>query len=1366
MAELTPIQKECTAETEDTVPGNLSLGSDEETLYSRTNWSDFGSLPSLQPRNECDFSSDEEEDDREPGDEMDQEDDFHSANGGAEEPQDHIVGFHGIEAIDIDPQSPEGMELNFEPIQREYPRDSNDAENDAPTPTKLPDNAFSGMHSLSPVERLMTRLCDLSREAKAPLYLVDGIVQIVQEESRNGLDLSRARILKRESFLGHMLSRFKVKAPEVVRVELEDAQPKRHVYKQKAGCTPPPADVQVVDTTKEKTIIPRPLSTITYVCRFLFRDVIKDIFSDMDLMADIRNFQGCVNLGNPFSRYFPPNGQLDEVVDAAWFQRTWEDCRNLCGHCNFLVIPLLIYLDKTGTDKFQRHAMEPLILMLAIFNRRCRNQDRFKRVLGYLPDLDNSSSASKNKSRSADRAATVRNYHRILKVIFDDIAEGQGWLKEEIIPLQIGNNLGMPRCFFPICATLQDNKSADGTTARVANHKGGRCPSRFCDISFEHLDKPYTPCKPPNYQKFRQASRKLLTLKGLLGVSEEQAAHLPTGAKLAKAMATLESYLESIDRHPVELATENCWFGSQNPTKIGENIFGAAPPDMMHIFLHGILRYAIKVYIVPMTDAEKAELDKHVSEVLCPIRSGEKKNFPRFSFVKGITNLTLITAEEWAGIALALVIVHQTEHGRDLFERVRYRREKNDELKKRKRNEEKEKATVEASVENTGSASDDEDLIRDQDTTSVGGKCTTGQLRPVGTRGKPRKRARGLKRHNRKGTKKTEVNNNNNSSRSKRRKRQREKQRKTNADGDLEELESDVICHPESFTYIMEMMLCFHAFYTQKEPIPNWKEEGLEENLKAAMQLMLHEITVHLPRAAGCGWNLQKFHDLLHLAYYMSEFGSAMNFDTGNGEHALKVFVKNIVHSCQQNRGQIRTAEQACKRIQVHTAINRALATMRDDLHSTMMARIRKDSEALSDLKKGRERRSKGVDDCTIEVLPEEDQETVVSPGVHPGPKIPKRPTFRLFLNHRLKLQDKIPGKGRDLERGMPIVRWCASTRTYTGGNPLHPAAVAYLSHVYRDPNTVIECHTEVTTERGCLFRAHPNYQRDGAWYDWAAIPWADNEEQAQSIGKPNTNFGCYGNRYFPAKVLCFFRCPRSDIIKAVIHSATDYYKTDSSVLTEVWGMDYDKDERRSSLDPWVYEGVPAFIPDGLDEITKRRYHRQLGMGARTCGETQLFHYALDTHPRESDPPEGCLWERHAPVISSTPICNLHHRLFVVCPEKTLADGRRDVVADPDANPDGLVYDGELDRSMSLEEIKEDSKQRLVPWLKRQAPTVASRKRKVAGGDTVLGKPCGTKVLVIPPRSTFWAKKFIDYGEKELLDPIALECMSDEEGTG
>jgi hypothetical protein len=24
----------------------------------------------------------------------------------------------------------------------------------------------------------------------------------------------------------------------------------------------------------------------------------------------------------------------------------------------------------------------------------------------------------------------------------------------------------------------------------------------------------------------------------------------------------------------------------------------------------------------------------------------------------------------------------------------------------------------------------------------------------------------------------------------------------------------------------------------------------------------------------------------------------------------------------------------------------------------------------------------------------------------------------------------------------------------------------------------------------------------------------------------------------------------------------------------------------------------------------------------------------------------------------------------------------------------------------------------------------------------------------------------IDYGEKELLDPIALECMSDEEGTG
>ena len=106
------------SEPDDDVPGNLFLDSDDETIYSRTNWSDISSVPSLEPRDDCDFSRNGEEDQGGPNEEMDpqEEEDFYSTKGDDGESQDPSEAFHDIEAIDINPKSPEGMELNFEPI--------------------------------------------------------------------------------------------------------------------------------------------------------------------------------------------------------------------------------------------------------------------------------------------------------------------------------------------------------------------------------------------------------------------------------------------------------------------------------------------------------------------------------------------------------------------------------------------------------------------------------------------------------------------------------------------------------------------------------------------------------------------------------------------------------------------------------------------------------------------------------------------------------------------------------------------------------------------------------------------------------------------------------------------------------------------------------------------------------------------------------------------------------------------------------------------------------------------------------------------------------------------------------------------------
>jgi len=44
------------------------------------------------------------------------------------------------------------------------------------------------------------------------------------------------------------------------------------------------------------------------------------------------NFVGTVDPENPFSGKTPrQDGLLDEIVDGAWYRRTYDECKNIAG---------------------------------------------------------------------------------------------------------------------------------------------------------------------------------------------------------------------------------------------------------------------------------------------------------------------------------------------------------------------------------------------------------------------------------------------------------------------------------------------------------------------------------------------------------------------------------------------------------------------------------------------------------------------------------------------------------------------------------------------------------------------------------------------------------------------------------------------------------------------------------------------------------------------------------------------------------------------------------------------------------------------------------------------------------------------------
>jgi len=59
-----------------------------------------------------------------------------------------------------------------------------------------------------------------------------------------------------------------------------------------------------------------------------------------------------------------------------------------------------------------------------------------------------------------------------------------------------------------------------------------------------------------------------------------------------------------------------------------------------------------------------------VDDIVVPVRSSLRKDYPRCSFTCGITNLTLLTADERSGVAFVLVLVAISKPGSDMLNKA------------------------------------------------------------------------------------------------------------------------------------------------------------------------------------------------------------------------------------------------------------------------------------------------------------------------------------------------------------------------------------------------------------------------------------------------------------------------------------------------------------------------------------------------------------------------------------------------------------------------------------------------------------------------------------------------------------------------
>ena len=83
---------------------------------------------------------------------------------------------------------------------------------------------------------------------------------------------------------------------------------------------------------------------------------------------------------------------------------------------------------------------------------------------------------------------------------------------------------------------------------------------------------------------------------------------------------------------------------------------------------------------------------------------------------------------------------------------------------------------------------------------------------------------------------------------------------------------------------IFELLLCYWAWLKKEEYWDIHDTESLQ-CAKTSIFESINKLKQMFPRLAGEAWKIPKFHEQLHIAFYIWLYGSHLNIHTGPQEH-------------------------------------------------------------------------------------------------------------------------------------------------------------------------------------------------------------------------------------------------------------------------------------------------------------------------------------------------------------------------------------------------------------------------------------------------------------------------------------------------
>ena len=251
----------------------------------------------------------------------------------------------------------------------------------------------------------------------------------------------------------------------------------------------------------------------------------------------------------------------------------------------------------------------------------------------------------------------------------------------------------------------------------------------------------------------------------------------------------------------------------------------------------------------------------------------------------------------------------------------------------------------------------------------------------------------------------------------------------------------------EDYRNLFELLLAYEVWY-RLDKVP--KQDVVDGTATNATRSLLDLYKRTVKREGGLGLKLTKFHCSLHVEYNLRNLGSNNNTHSGPMENNHKDNIKKPAKNTQRRKSTF--DQQIAKRLKEKLVIRQASALV-DEANKQRAATMATSSAPV------------GGTRFTVHVKEEEnvDGDTVL-------------------VCH---------------------LTWCSAHKSNHPNQEPPGVALDYLAYLVdkavKEQNlgsidVTFECFTEHKRE-GQIFRAHPNYRKEGAWYDWAQVAFAPDED-------------------------------------------------------------------------------------------------------------------------------------------------------------------------------------------------------------------------------------------------------------------------------